>query len=287
MLAAVLGLALGPVLLSLGATGELRNLVTSSGPFVLWASLIAAQTMLWTLALPPLTLAARRHWTSTPRPDATARRDVLAAAVVLVLLVAAIPTLTHFAGAPAEFLPYGNAKVRTLTAIALFVALVAAASIWLIRGRLERLREQGATKDNLRTYLRLRGELDRLLGYLGAVVGLAVLSSAGMRRVIQDVGSVGSFHAESIVVYGVVLSLLVALVYLPTYLVAHAVGEDLRDELVPFPEPKQLSEGLEERRKLDEALGLTVSATASFRAGVAILAPLLGSLTSLLPTLGG
>lgn len=286
MVAAAVGLGLGPLVLSLGATAEMKDLIRISGPFVLWTSLIAAQTMLWTLALPPLALMARRHWTS--RPDAFARGDVFFAAVLLVLLLAAIPVGSYVAGnGPPEFLSHGTTKVRVLTGIAVLVSVVAAVSIWLIRAKLEWLREQNATKENLQTYLRLRADLDRVLGYLGTVVGLAVLSSAGMRRVIQDVGSTGSFHAESVVAYGLALSLILALIYLPTYLVAQAVGTNLRDELAPFPEPKRLVEGLEERRKLDEALGLTVSAIASFRAGVAILAPLLGGLTSLLPDVGG
>jgi hypothetical protein len=292
MVAALAGLAVGPVVIALGAAGETADLARRSGPFSLWVSLIAAQTMVWTLALPPLALAARRHWSSSPRPDAAARRDVVFAAAALVLFVAAVPAVTSvLETTPPEFIPHGTSRVRFLTAMALLVALVAAASIWLIRGRLERLREGGATKENVRTYVGLRAQLERLLAYLGAVVGLAVLSSAAMRRVVEDavargiVRDDGVFPAEAVILYGFVLSLILALVYLPTYLVAQEVGAELRDELVPFPEPRRLGEGLEERRKLDEALGLSVSATASFRAGVAILAPLLGSLTTLLPTL--
>jgi hypothetical protein len=44
---------------------------------------------------------------------------------------------------------------------------------------------------------------------------------------------------------------------------------------------------LAKRKALDELLKLQISASASFRAGVAILSPLLASLTSLLPGLGG
>ena len=292
MVAALGGLVLGPVVVGLGAAGEMVDLAKLSGPFALWLSLIAAQTMLWTLALPPLALAAWRHWTSPPRPDAAARRDVVLAAVALVLFVAAVPVVTFILETtPPEFIEYGSWKVRFLTGMALLVALVAATSIWLIRGRLERLRAGGATKDNLRTYLALRAQLERLLVYLGAVVGLAVLSSAAMRRVVEHAEALGvvrdgaAFPAESVILYGLVLSLILALVYLPTYLVAQDVGAGLRDELVPFPEPTRLGEGVEGRRKVEEALALSVSATASFRAGVAILAPLLGSLTSLLPTL--
>jgi hypothetical protein len=63
----------------------------------------------------------------------------------------------------------------------------------------------------------------------------------------------------------------------------------LRDGVAPLPEPTsdQLEAQLQKRAALDDLLGLRVSASASFKAGVAILSPLLASLTSLLPKLGG
>ena len=119
-----------------------------------------------------------------------------------------------------------------------------------------------------------------------------------MRTVVQDVAtshlvpgvtldSLARFHAEAVIVYGLVLTLILAGTYLPTLAVARAVGGKLRDELVPLPDPGQLVDAFEKRAKLNDALGLTVSATASFRAAVAILSPLLGGLASLLPKIGG
>ena len=297
MLAGGLGFAAGPLVLSLGAGSELEELLRRSGPFTLWTALIGMQTMLWLLASVPLLLILARHWTSASNAGLRVLRQVVPNAVLLVGLVVSL-MFAASRNPVDQFLPYLTWKVRLLTGAALLVALVASMSVWIIRGRLEHLLEQGPTKETLATYSELRADLDRLLAYLGAVVGLAVLSSAAMRTVVQDVAtshlvpgvtldSLARFHAEAVIVYGLVLTLILAGTYLPTLAVARAVGGKLRDELVPFPDPGQLVDAFEKRAKLNDALGLTVSATASFRAAVAILSPLLGGLASLLPKIGG
>lgn len=287
MLAGAVGYSLGPLLLSIGAGSVVKDLVRDSGPFSLWGVLVGVQTMLWTLALPPLWLIRRHHWREASNAKAAIWREVLPSAVVLCVLVALFVWVASTNPVP-EFLPHLGWKVRGLTIAALFVALVAATSVWVIRARLERLLDARPTKENLAAYTEMRSDLDRLLAYLGAVVGLAVLSSAAMRNVVRDVlpGELDRFHAEAVILYGLVLSLILAAVYLPTLGVARAVGARFRDKLVPFPAPSALVEGLEQRRRLDDVLGLTVSATASFRAAVAILSPLLGGLASLLPKIG-
>jgi hypothetical protein len=74
-----------------------------------------------------------------------------------------------------DFIPHRHLKILVLTALAFLVALVAAMSIWLIRGRAEALgNHPSLTGSGLLTYMRLRADLEWLLAYLGAVVGLAV-----------------------------------------------------------------------------------------------------------------
>ena len=288
MLAGFAGFLVGPLLLRLGAGSEFERLLDDSGPFTLWGALIGGQTALWLLALPPLWLILSRHRSKAAAAGLSARREVLLSLAALVLLVGVLILAAATNPVP-EFLPHLRWKVRALTVGALLVAAVAAAAVWVIRVRLEGLRGAEPTKENLADYLELRADLERLLAFLGAIVGLAVLSSAGMRSVVSDVlpGSLPDFPAEAVIVYGLVLSLLLAAVYLPTFAVARATGVAFRDKLAAFPDPEKLVDGMDAQRKLDEALGLTVSATASFRASVAILSPLLGGLASLIPQLGG
>ena len=263
-----------------------------SGPFVLWVALIAAQAMLWAVALPLLVVTLRRHWPNRQR-DSMWREVVPSAAGFVVLLVAfaVLPRRIHtLHTVPSDLIPHISLRVGALTALAGLVALVAAISIWLIRGQAEVLAAgKKLTGAELRTYLRLRSDLERLLGYLGAVIGLAVLSTAALRRVVvQDYGD-AHFPPEVLILYGIVLTLIVALVYLPTWATMQRTGSLLRDGVAPLPEPAsdQLEAQLRKRAALDDLLGLRVSASVSFKAAVAILSPLLASLTSLLPKLGG
>ena len=264
----------------------------ASGPFVLWVALVAAQAMLWAAALPLLVVILRRQWRN--RQPHSVRREVVPSAAGFVLLIVAFALIPHFVDAvhrvPTDLIPHVALRTGVLTGLAGAVALVAAISIWLIRGRVESL-EAGRklTGAELRTYLQLRSDLERLLGYLGAVIGLAVLTTAALRRVVvQDYGD-DQFPSEVLILYGVVLTLIVALVYLPTWATMQRTGSLLRDGVVPLPEPTsdQLEAQLQKRAALDDLLGLQVSASATFKAGVAILSPLLASLTSILPKLGG
>lgn len=285
--AAGIGLGAGAILVDYSTWDRDQRSVTSSGWFLTWLGLVAAQTMMWSLALYPLGKTFLDHRRAADRT--TIRREVVPAAIVLVVLVAVFVTVSRLTFEFERFMPHQNLKVQTLTAFALVSALFAAMSIWLIRGRLERIAAGGAPGAEFKEYLGLRAELEKLLAYLGAVVGLAVLASAALRQVTLVYNPETDFPPEGVLMYGFVLSLLVALVYLPTYATLRLAGAKLRDAVEPPPAPtdEQLEDKLKKRQVLDELLGLKASTTATFRAGVAILTPLLGSLTTLLPKIGG
>lgn len=291
MLAALVGAGIGVAVLlfdwwwSWGPAA--RDLIHSSS-FVLWASLICAQTMLWTLASFPVFATLRRHkkgWKGQ-------RVDIVVSALILVGIVVAIVVVGNRLHRIPEVFPRSHPKVWTLTGIALLLALAASISIWLIRGRLAELRA-GAGKNELSLYIEFRGDLERLLGILGAVVGLAVLATAALRQVVLEYAASGhpnaDFPADYPILYGLILSLVLALIYLPTYLALLDAGSDLRRRAAPLPEPDDpgFEAAVAKRQTLTDLLGLDVSASTSFRAGVAILSPLLGALVSLLPKLGG
>lgn len=299
MLAAVAGLALGAgiVYIDAGSWNEPTRTFAKSSAVQFWIGLLAAQTMLWTLALPPLLAQFRRQWAT--RRQGALRREVAPSALVLSGLVAALLVGPRLTTELPDFMPHRALKVDVLTGLALIVALLASMSIWLIRSQAEALRAaQPITSDTLETFGRLRSELERLLAFLGLVIGLAVLASAALRHVallanknphfaLPDKKQV-DFSADSVVLYGLVLSLILALVYLPTYVTLQQTGERLRDRIqsLPGPEDPHFEARLAKRKAVDDLLGLQLSASASFRAGVFILSPLLGSLTSLLPKLG-
>jgi hypothetical protein len=290
MLAAVGGLGLGMLIVYFDyrSWGHRAREFAHSGPFLFWLGLICAQTMLWTLALPPLLGTFRRHWHA--RTPTSVLGEVVPSALVLTILVATLSLVPHLIGPAPDVIPHRYPKILTLTAFALLVALIAAMAIWLIRGRAEALgRSPMITRSELQTYLRLRTDLEWLLGFLGAVISLAVLAGAALQHVFLAYNKKADSGAEGVILYGLVLSLLVALTYLPTFATLQRTGTRIRDSVERLPEPADptLEARLAKRKALDELLRLQISASTSFRASVAILSPLLGSLTSLLPRLGG
>jgi hypothetical protein len=293
MLVAALGVFIGPAIVladRLSWSPATRSLARSEA-FQLWVGTLAAGTMFWTVALPPVTASFLRHWRARDRP---ARDEVLPSAAVLVLFVAAVAVTPRIVEPLPPFMPHEQLKIALVTSIALATGLVASMSIWLVRGRLRGLCEQPPGREQLQECLRLRTDLERLLAFLGATIGLAVFASAALRQVALEYSSRHpsehvAFSPAAVVVYGFVLTLLVALIYVPTHATyEHAVSR-FRDELEPFPDPRSpdFDARVARRAALDRLLGLDVSAAGSFRAGVAILTPLLASLTSLLPGLGG
>jgi hypothetical protein len=185
MLAAVGGLGLGVLIVYFDYSSwnqQTRHFARTSGSFLLWLGLICAQTMLWALALPPLAGTFRRHWRA--RTPTSVLGEVVPSALVLTVLVATFTLVPHLIGPAPDFIPHRYPKILALTALGGLVALIASMTIWLIRGRAEALgRSPTITRSELQTYLRLRADLEWLLGFLGAVIGLAVLSSAELRHV--------------------------------------------------------------------------------------------------------
>jgi hypothetical protein len=290
MLGAVfgVGIGIGFLFFDWSSWGKTPRALVHSDSFVLWASLICAQTTLWTLATFPVVATLRRHrggW-------AGHRAEIVISGLLLVGVVVAIVFVSSWLHDIPNVFPRSRVKVRALTGVALLLSLTAAVSIWLIRGRLGELRD-GAEKKQIELYIEFRSDLERLLGILGAIVGLAVLATAALRQVVLEYAAHGhpnaDFPADYPILYGLILSLVLALVYLPTYMALLDAGADLRSRGAPLAEPNEpeFEAAVEKRQTLTGLLGLDVSASTSFRAGVAILSPLFAALVSLLPKLGG
>jgi hypothetical protein len=213
----------------------------------------------------------------------------------LIASVVVVPNLKHSIPGPDlrnQVFPHQHVKVWSLTGVALVLALGACVSIWLIRGRLGELRS-GASDREIELFIEFRSELERLLGILGAVIGLAVLSTAALRQVVLEYAThrhpKASFPPDYPVLYGLILSLVVALAYLPTYLALLQEGSDLRDRAAPLRAPSEpdFEAVIAKRKTLTDLLSLDISASTSFRVGATILSPLFAALISLLPKLSG
>ncbi len=171
-------------------------------------------------------------------------------------------------------------------------------------------------------FLALRDELNTLLAIAAVIVGLGALATGALREavlaandekvyrdsavtcltrylneppeeVLRNFDDLTKAHPDCIKLkfareyvfeYGLFFTGLLAIAYAPSFLAMRRAGVRLRNKAYPMlaPGDAKFFDRLEERRRLDEFLQTNLSANANFKAGVAILTPLAGSLVSLL-----
>jgi hypothetical protein len=93
-----------------------------------------------------------------------------------------------------------------------------------------------------------------------------------------------AFDPLYVLAYGLVFSGVLGMAFAPCFLSMREAGTRLRDATYPLPDPSDPTffDVVEKRRKLDDYLQTNLSASATFKAGVAILTPLVAGLTSTL-----
>lgn len=237
---------------------------SNDGPFILWSIAIAAQTMAWVLAL-PLIHSVRRRWSSRAAAGAT---EVRAATLALILFAVAIIVVPPLTGPelPAT-VPHRTVKLALLNIVAFAIAIYAARAIWYAAYELRRLGASGAADlTALERHRSLRADLEHLLGVLGALVSLGVIASAGLHALTVHVDPVNALPVQSVIAYGIVLSVVLALTYVPAHLTMLEAGRKLRDRIAPTLEVGEPGFGdrLDERARLDHFLGLDVPASVRF-----------------------
>jgi hypothetical protein len=287
-----------------GATSDRRSTQFISKPqFVLWLIIFCAQAAVWVLALVPITRVTTRAFQTLRQSHQlawhTAAGMIVSASLLLVLAVAfsippgQLPHTGPFRGLARALrqLPQGDQwplrhhteKIDLIAGCGFLVGLVAIAGIWLTGMAFRPLARDGApTAATLRAFLQQRNDLNTLLAIVGAIVGLGTLATGALRNAIVAVHI--AFPSVYVLIFGLYYSGLIALAYAPSYLAMKAAGERIRDKGAELVAPcdKTFVEVIAKRRALEDLLQLNLSASASFKAGVAILTPLAGSLVALL-----
>jgi hypothetical protein len=132
---ALIGLAV--LLGDYAAWDEDQRELARSGPFGLWATVIALQTMAWVLAFPAIRAIAR-SW----RTRAAARSvEIRAATAALVLIGAAVALVPARVRELPDTIPHRGLKMAVLNALAFALAVYAARAMWYA---VARLRDVGA-----------------------------------------------------------------------------------------------------------------------------------------------
>lgn len=136
--------------------------------------------------------------------------------------------------------------------------------------------------------LRIRVQLQRLLTVLALVIGGNVLTIGAMRNAVtayeatqHEVQQLQSIPDELLLVYGMSMTGLLALVYIPTYLAWQTRAAEQCDRLYPLPPDGRAShDWYIGRSDLEGLLGLKASVGVVFTTGLGLIAPFASSLVS-------
>jgi hypothetical protein len=253
----------------------------------LWLLLLCGQAALWAALLNPLmrTLRELRPWHR--------RRTAVLGASWFILAFAALSGVTAAVKIPDYDLPGHGTKLALLTLFAGLVSYLGALGIWRVDNAAndpaldvpqprEPTSEPPAAPGQIDRYLHLRDALDRLLVYMGAIVSSAVLAAGALRNAVVSWDPDADFAEERVLMYGLFLSALLALIYIPPFQRLRTVGARLRDAYAPplWPPHPDWRKRAEERAALGELLRLEVTPSASLGAALAILAPLASSMVA-------
>ncbi len=252
--------------------------------FVVWLFLIGLLTALLTMFAAPLWLSLKsykEHYIHN-------KLDIIISMVITTLLFITPSLLRDLGQVPTPDLQYHTEKIGIILLFGLVTTMPAWAAIMLIRiasqstfAAIESTRDETALMALVNRYLDYRQALQRYITILGVLVGLLTLATGALRSVQISAGVTESEYPIAVVlVYGLYYTIILALIYTPTYLSLLDAGSRLRDRIYPLDSLPSLIENAGKRAKMDEILQLNVRTEQSLRAGIAILAPLLSGLFS-------
>lgn len=280
------GAALGAVILMI-APGDAGQAFIATPQFQVWLFFVAATMAFAAIVAAPL-------WKSLQglQQDWASRRSEIVLMGLVLIVLCALPTL--LTPPQQEKLAGHRIRMSVLLGLGVAVAAMASVGIWLVRAALIKLAHGSEPGEKrIERYLFLRERLHLFLSILGTLLCGLILATGALRNAYIALESptteatsklATSFPPELVLAYGAYFTALVVLIYAPAYLALIQAGRQLRDDLFPIPSPQ--SEGWHDwysnRSDLEELLQLQQRGLENLESGIAILAPLAGSIVTLL-----
>jgi hypothetical protein len=192
-------------------------------------------------------------------------------------------------------------------ALGLLASSPSVMGIWVIDWGLSRMTDQineakkaqklfGTNTDKimmrqiLSDLLLARTKLLALLSAVGALIGVSVLTTGALRNALLSVkganGGTVDYPIEYVLIDGLFYSALLAVIYIPAYFRLQDRSRDYIEMVFPAPDKGHYSsDEYTNRDNLGKLLHIDASVQETFQTGLAIIAPLLATLLSvLLPT---
>ncbi len=130
-----------------------------------------------------------------------------------------------------------------------------------------------------------RNLLQNYLMIIGIILSMIPITTAGLRAILiaLDPANDKNFPITNAILFGLVFTILLLFIYIPSHLALTEVSRKLRDGLCPLTTLDALQKEMEQRKLLDELLQTNIGITQNLKAGLITFAPLATSLlTSIL-----
>jgi len=264
----------------------------------IWIAVVAAQAGFWAVA-------ARYVWPRAAKYLPQGLRDLLgrgseapkhpppslrdfgkrgASVALLFVLLIGVPLIARLTAGNVNPLWGSDWKTMILSAAA-FIAVALPSFIGILGVQVVCL-DLGRTieDEDIEDFIGLRDELNRFLGLLGAVIGLAVLAAGTLRNAVLAADPNADFPALAILEYAAFLTLLLAFVYVPAHKDLLRWGRRIRDDLLaprPNPRSETFRDWYGKRKDLGELLEIDVTTFQRLQSAVFILSPLITAALSL------
>jgi hypothetical protein len=266
--------------------------------FLVWVFLHATLSSIITITLIPIWGVLFRFFLDQIKSESSVRRcklifnliiNALIWITVLFILLRFLEDVFIRYFDPSPYIPGGyDDRVNFIYGYTTLAALPALLGIMTIHPAAQSLLRKIEVPDQTKNALfALRKDLfsyrTLLQGYLlilGIILSMISITTAGSRAIFVglEVPGVENFPVTIAILYGLVFTVLLLLVYVPVHFTLTETSRKLRDRLCPIETIDTLEQDLVQRKHLDEVLQTNVSILDNLKYGFITLAPLVSSL---------
>jgi hypothetical protein len=143
------------------------------------------------------------------------------------------------------------------------------------------INDEEATLKFIKKYLYHRNVLQICLVTTGGLLSLNPIITAAFFSVWKEIKvfTPDNFPSHVVIIYGLIFTLLLLFIYVPTYINLTNVGRDLCNAKYPYPQHlDDLKNVMEKRKTLDELLQTNIGIAENLKNGIFTLSPLISGL---------
>jgi len=131
----------------------------------------------------------------------------------------------------------------------------------------------------IQEYLGYRNLLQVCLITIGLILSLNPIVTSAYLSIWKEVGlfTPETFPSQAIIIYGLIFTLLLIFIYVPTYITLTNVGRELRDARYPL-DVDELEDTLKNRKMLNDLLQINFGIADNLKSGIFTLTPLISGL---------